>query len=63
MREDGFSFDVELLLLAKRRGLTVREVPVTWRNDAGSRVSPLEDALAMLLSLPRILRNVRRADA
>ena len=60
MREDGFSFDVELLLLAGRRGLTVREVPVTWRNDEGSRVSPIGDALAMLLSLPRIVGRTGR---
>jgi dolichyl-phosphate beta-glucosyltransferase len=60
MREDGFSFDVELLLLAGRRGLAVREIPVTWRNDAGSRVSPVGDALAMLLSLPRIVGRTGR---
>jgi dolichyl-phosphate beta-glucosyltransferase len=60
MREDGFSFDVELILLARRRALTVRELPVTWRNDAGSRVSALRDSSAMLVSLARILRRTGR---
>jgi dolichyl-phosphate beta-glucosyltransferase len=60
MREDGFSFDVELILLARRRGLTVRELPVRWRNDPGSRVSALRDSSAMLVSLARILRRTGR---
>ncbi|MFN8179798.1 MAG: dolichyl-phosphate beta-glucosyltransferase [bacterium] len=60
MREDGFSFDVELILLARRRGLTLRDLPVRWRNDAGSRVSALRDSSAMLVSLGRILRRTGR---
>jgi dolichyl-phosphate beta-glucosyltransferase len=35
---DGFSFDVEALYLARRHGFRIAEVPVTWRNDAASRV-------------------------
>jgi dolichyl-phosphate beta-glucosyltransferase len=38
-RLDGFSFDVEALYVARLRGLRVAEVPVTWRNDAASRVT------------------------
>jgi dolichyl-phosphate beta-glucosyltransferase len=60
MREDGFSFDVELILLARRRGLTIREIPVTWRNVPASRVQPVVDSMRMLLSLPRILLRTGR---
>jgi glycosyltransferase involved in cell wall biosynthesis len=60
MREEGFAFDVELILLARRRGIAIREVPVTWRNDARSRVDPIEDAWKMLLAIPRILRRTGR---
>ena len=35
---DGFAFDVELLFLCRRFGLTVAEVPVVWRNVPDSRV-------------------------
>jgi dolichyl-phosphate beta-glucosyltransferase len=38
-RLDGFSFDVEALFVARRRGLGIAEVPVVWRNDEASRVS------------------------
>jgi len=37
-RLDGFSFDVEALYVARRRGLRVAEVPIVWRNDAATRV-------------------------
>jgi dolichyl-phosphate beta-glucosyltransferase len=37
-RLDGFSFDVEVLYIARLRGLRIAEVPVTWRNDAATRV-------------------------
>jgi glycosyltransferase involved in cell wall biosynthesis len=32
----GFAFDVELLFLAQRAGLTVREVPIVWHHRAAS---------------------------
>jgi dolichyl-phosphate beta-glucosyltransferase len=37
-RLDGFSFDVETLYVARKRGYRIAEIPVVWRNDAASRV-------------------------
>ena len=37
-RLSGWTFDVELLYLAKRWGLVVEEVPVRWDHVAGSHV-------------------------
>jgi dolichyl-phosphate beta-glucosyltransferase len=51
-RLDGFSFDVEALFLAARRGCRIAEVPVLWRNDAASRVSLRRGFLAF----PDLLR-------
>jgi len=48
LRLDGFSFDVEALFVAARRGFVVAEVPVTWRNDTASRVTWWKGAQAFL---------------
>ncbi|HET7233241.1 MAG TPA: dolichyl-phosphate beta-glucosyltransferase [Longimicrobium sp.] len=51
MRMDGFSFDVELLLMARRRGYRVAEVPVNWTHVPGSRVNLLTDSARMARDL------------
>ncbi len=53
-RVDGFAFDAEVVFLAVRGGYDVVDLPVTWRNDADSRVSPLRHSLQMLRDLVRI---------
>jgi glycosyltransferase involved in cell wall biosynthesis len=37
--EDGFSFDVEDLMIARRLGLRSIEIPVEWSNVEGTKVS------------------------
>jgi dolichyl-phosphate beta-glucosyltransferase len=44
---DGFGFDVELLYLAYKAGLRMREVPVRWNHYDGSKVSFFRDSLRM----------------
>ena len=46
---DGFAFDVELVHLARKRGLSYSEVGVDWYYQTESKVRPLQDALAMML--------------
>jgi dolichyl-phosphate beta-glucosyltransferase len=36
---DGFGFDVEILFLARRAGLVVREIPITWVYGRESKVN------------------------
>ena len=57
---DGFAYDVELLFLCSKFGLSVAEVPVTWRNAAGSKVSLLSDPLRMIADVLRVRWRFRR---
>jgi hypothetical protein len=56
---DGYMFDVEILLLAQRLGLEVREVPIRWRDDGDSRLQLLQGNLRNLRDILRIRRNTR----
>lgn len=56
---DGFAFDVEVLLLARKLGLTVVDLPVEWRNSPESKVHMIRDSLRMLADAFRIRRTLR----
>lgn len=47
-------FDVELLFLARKRGLRIREVPVRWYYSAGSKVDPMRDSIQNLLDVLKV---------
>ena len=53
-RINGFAFDIEILYLARRRGLAIAEVPVLWFNSPESKVSVLRDTLPTLWDLLRL---------
>jgi dolichyl-phosphate beta-glucosyltransferase len=50
----GFSFDVEILFLAKKEGFRIKEVPVKWLNSPNSRVRIFRDSLKMFIELFKI---------
>jgi len=50
---DQFAFDPELLILAKRAGFKIKEIPVRWVNDPNSKVG-LENMIKMGLDLLKI---------
>jgi dolichyl-phosphate beta-glucosyltransferase len=54
LETDGFGFDVELLMLARRRGYRVTEVAINWADQPGSKVDVLRDG-------PRMLAQILRA--
>ncbi len=47
-RTEGFSFDVELLYLAQCAHLRLREIPVRWNHNEGSKVHFVRDSGRML---------------
>jgi glycosyltransferase involved in cell wall biosynthesis len=55
IRDDGWFFDTELLVLAERRGLRIHEVPVDWVEDLDSRVQIVSTALDDLRGVGRLM--------
>ncbi len=56
---DDFSFDLEILYLAKKFELNTVEVPVRWIDAPGSKVDPKKVAMDFLSDLSVIKRNDR----
>jgi glycosyltransferase involved in cell wall biosynthesis len=56
----GWSFDIELLYLARRRGMRIHEVPINWYFDPESKVRAVRDAFGMLCDIVRIHLNALR---
>ena len=57
---ERWGFDPELLYLARRFHLKVKEVPVEWAHREGTRINPLRDGLRMLLDIFRVRWNAFR---
>ncbi len=56
----GWSFDVELLFLARRHGYNLCEIGIPWYYNPGSKVNVLHDSWRMFFDLLSIRRNARR---
>lgn len=56
----GWSFDIELLYIARRRGYSICEIPIHWYYHAGTKINPLRDAARMIRDIFRIRANARR---
>jgi dolichyl-phosphate beta-glucosyltransferase len=59
-RLDGWSFDVEVLYIARLQHLRLVEIPIRWYYQTDSRVRPVQDTINMVRELLRIRRNGRR---
>ena len=55
---DGFSFDLEVMLRAKQKGMEVVEMPVKLINHTRSSVKPMKDTFRMLCDIVKIKRAV-----
>ena len=56
-RLDGWSFDSEILYLAKSKGYRIAEVPVVWRNDEATKVRLGRDVVRSFVDLWNIRIN------
>ena len=53
----GWTFDVEILILAKQMGYKIKEIPVNWVNDPDSKVK-LSSIIEMAIGLLKLKLNL-----
>jgi len=56
----GWSFDIELLYIARLRGYQILELPIPWYFNPESKLNLVQDALQMGLDIFTIKRNARQ---
>ncbi|MFO7670507.1 MAG: glycosyltransferase [Bacteroidales bacterium] len=57
---DGFMFDIEIILRARKHAYSIREFPIDWTSDPDSRLSVRRSLFKMfteLLGIRRTLKN------
>lgn len=55
---DRWGFDMEVLVIARKQGYTIAEIPVTWNNDADTRIKFAADSTQTLHDLIYIKTNL-----
>lgn len=50
-RLKGFSFDFEILYIARKLGYKIKEVPVRWRHSPGSKVRVLKNGISSFIDI------------
>jgi len=61
LKTKGWGFDVEVLLWAKKSGFKVKEIPVKWRDAAGSQLRSAQDSINVLREVILAYRYVNRS--
>lgn len=56
---ERWSFDIEILAIARVLGYKIKEVGITWYDDPHSRVSPIKDGLRMIKDAWTVRKNVK----
>lgn len=56
---DGFSFDVEILYLARLFGYRIKEISVNWYYSSSSKVNVFRDSLKMFRDVLEIRRRLK----
>lgn len=55
---DRFSFDIEVLAIARKLGYKTKEVGITWFDDPHSTVNPIKDGLRMARDSWLVRKNI-----
>lgn len=57
---NNWSFDIELLYIARKHGYQIHEIPIHWYHHPDTKVNALHDAVQMIQDIFRIHANARR---
>lgn len=57
---EGWSFDVEVLYIARMRGYQITELPIPWYYRQESHVNPVPDTIKLTTDILKIRGNARR---
>ena len=55
---DGFAFDIEIIVRARKEGCRIKEFPIAWTCDRDSRLSPTRSSWRILSELLNIKRSI-----
>lgn len=55
---DGYSYDVEALMVAQKLAYPIAEVPIRWAHQEGSKVNVLRDGMRMLKDLVKLRASI-----
>jgi len=59
---DGWAFDIEVLTIARAKGLSIAEVPIEWHYRRESQLNLMRDGMSMLKELLRIRRRTIKGE-
>ncbi len=57
---DGFGFDIEIIMRARKQGYRIKEFPIDWTCDRDSRLSPTRSFWRILLELETIRKMITK---
>ncbi len=55
----GWSFDIEVLYIARMHEYRIYELPIQWYYDPDTKLRPVKDAMTMMADIVRIRSNAR----
>lgn len=55
---NGFSFDIEILAIAKKLGYKIKETGIVWYDNPHSTVNPIKDGLRMVSDAWTVRTNI-----
>lgn len=55
---DGFGFDIEVLMIGRKSGYQIAQIPVVWYNSDRSSFDPVKDGLKVLIEAFQVWRRL-----